>query len=96
MSIESLLRWAEGRKMCRAHYKVVLTEEDRIFLIDLDTGARTVTNDAEAVLDEIVSEYGKKRVVYRDTAGLWSEIIPLQNGVKFKFYIEHLPDGAVA
>jgi hypothetical protein len=53
MSIESLLRWAEAKKMCKADYKVVAVDEDRVFLIDLDTGSRTVTNDAEAVFTEI-------------------------------------------
>jgi hypothetical protein len=96
MSIESLLRWAEAKKMCKADYKVVAVDEDRVFLIDLDTGSRTVTNDAEAVFTEIHSEYDNKRVVYRDTTGQWSEMLSLQKEIKFKFYVEYLPDGAVA
>jgi len=96
MSIESLLRWAEAKKMCKADYKVVAVDEDRVFLIDLDTGSRTLTNDAENVFAEIYSEYGNKRVIYQDATGQWSEILSLQKGIKFKFYVEYLPDGTVA
>jgi len=91
MSIDSLLRWAKARQMSKADFKVVSTEEDRVFLIDLDTGSRSVTNDAEAVAAEIRAEYGNIRIIYRDATGNWDEIIPATGGVIFKRYYEHLP-----
>lgn len=41
------------------------------------TGSMSITNDAENVLQSFQDEYGNDwRVVYKDTDGEWSEIVP--------------------
>lgn len=91
MSIDSLLRWAKARQMAKADYKVVSVESDRLFVIDLDTGSRSITNDAEAVANEIWKEHGNIRLIYRDSTGNWDEILSTKDGIVFKRYYEHLP-----
>ena len=63
-----------------------------VFLKDLanQLGSRTITNDAEAVVDYYRSIYGNGvRVVYLDTDDTWWQIVPDQKtwmgtGVGFK------------
>jgi hypothetical protein len=63
----------------RSDYKVVGLNGPRriIFIEDLNLGRMSVTNDAEAVMNDVHSNYsGKPRVVYKDSDGLWWEMIP--------------------
>ena len=48
-----------------------------IVILDLDEGGRTVTNDVENVIADLASHtpLDGKRVIYRDTSGLWDEIL---------------------
>lgn len=59
----------------RSDYEIVCVQEDKIFLVDLDLGNRSVTNDAERVWLEINRNFPGKRIIYRDTLGMWDEII---------------------
>jgi hypothetical protein len=47
-----------------------------IMVIDLNNGGTSVTNDAEAVVAHVAAKYGLdgRRILYRDTAGLWDEL----------------------
>lgn len=47
-----------------------------IALVDKDEG-RTVTNDADAVIACLATNYdlSKFRVIYRDTRGIWDEMV---------------------
>lgn len=55
-----------------ADYEVVLVTNETIFIKDLDRGGRSVTNDAEAVVERLLETYGKTRdIVYRDSQGQW-------------------------
>ncbi len=54
-----------------------------VFIVDLDRGGRSVTNDAERVWADVQAEYPGARLVYRDTMGRWDEIV---GGSKFKPY----------
>lgn len=88
----------------RADYDIVRVEYDRVFIIDLDLGNKSVTNDAEYVYSELQSLWPNRRVIYRDSIGEWSEItteydpevkiLSLTNVfyIVFKPYKEHLPD----
>jgi hypothetical protein len=44
-----------------------------VFLVDLATGV-SVTNGAEAVVEEVSKSYPNYLICYRDTLGEWSEL----------------------
>lgn len=75
-----------------ADYTIVQIDKDRIFIIDLDLGNRSVTNDAEYVLGILQAHYPGKRVIYRDTMGTWDEITGNSLAAGFKAYKEYLPE----
>lgn len=85
--------------MIRSDYEIVCVEEDKIFLVDLDLGNRSVTNDAERVFEEINKNFPGRRIIYRDTLGHWDEIVLDRNGyigtIDFSPYIESLPEFAI-
>ena len=64
----------------RAHYSVRCETEETIWIVDLDDGGMSVTNDAESVVAQVVKEYGDKRIIYRDSDGRWDELRHI-NGV---------------
>lgn len=48
-----------------------------LFVIDLDNGGRSVTNDIEQVCAELVTQgvlSPGHRLVYRDSEGIWDEV----------------------
>jgi hypothetical protein len=57
-----------------ADYSVVKVDKDRVFLIDLNLGNKSITNDAENVYKEIINIFPNHRIIYRDTMGRWDEI----------------------
>lgn len=44
-----------------------------VWIVDNDDG-RSVTNDAERVVAELVARFGNRRFFYRDTIGRWDEL----------------------
>lgn len=58
----------------RSTWKIVRVTDDTVFLVDLDEGYTSVTNDAENVYAYIHKMHPDKRVVYRDSMGYWDEI----------------------
>jgi len=77
--------------MIRSDYEIVLVQEDKIFLVDLDLGNRSVTNDAERVVEEINKNFPNRRIIYKDTLDHWDEIIlDCKGSVDFSPYIESL------
>jgi hypothetical protein len=79
--------------MAGADYEVVQECCDRVFIVDLDLGGRSVTNDAEAVCEAMQKKYRARRVIYRDTMGCWSEmVVTPKNGIAFKPYDEYFPE----
>lgn len=58
-----------------ADWEIVHITSAIVFLIDLDFGGRSVTNDAEAVFAAVQETYPGKRVVYRDSTGRWDELV---------------------
>lgn len=65
-----------GERICqvRAHYTVYCETGTEVFIIDQDDGAMSVTNDADAVVAEVVKKHGDKGIIYRDSMGQWSEL----------------------
>ena len=67
----------------RSDFTVVSVQDTAIFIRDED-GYLSVTNDAEAVVDWILTAYSDdktRRIIYRDTIGQWDELI--HDGEKF-------------
>jgi hypothetical protein len=60
--------------MSRSAYYVDSWNKEFVFIVDMNMGM-SVTNDAENVVEEVVREYGNKRVVYRDSTGRWDELV---------------------
>ncbi len=69
-----------------ADFEIKYVDEKLIYIIDLDLGNRSVTNDAEYVLHTInkIIPIDNKRVFYRDSMNLISEMIH-KNGRFFNF-----------
>ncbi len=66
--------------MSRAHgrssdFVIVGQDADCVFLVDLNTGGLSLTNDAESVVRLIFNRYGQKRIIYRDSEGRWDEML---------------------
>jgi len=79
--------------MAKADYAVIQVDSDRVFLIDLDLGGKSVTNDAERVCSEMQARYRHRRVIYRDTFGRWDEMrVNSRNEVMFWPYDEYVPN----
>ena len=91
----------------RSDYDIVRVEHDRVFIIDLDLGNKSVTNDAENVYIELQSFWPGRRLVYRDSLGQWSEITDhidhyedncnivaagYYSTIHFILYSEHIPN----
>lgn len=75
-------------------FSVVQVDRDRLFLVDEDQyGKRSVTNDAEAVIEWCQKKYPGRRAIYRDSMGRWDEItLNAFNAVQFLPYCEYLPE----
>jgi hypothetical protein len=79
------MRQAVGRKV-RADYRVDLVDNRNgiVYLVDQDSGGMSVTNDAEAVVEEVAATYGAFRIFYLDTVGDVSELV--HDGPRFIDY----------
>ena len=86
-----------------AEYDIVYMDDYKVYLIDLNLGSKSITNDAERVYEEIQKKYPGKRVVYRDSMGRWDEIILedqfseaehwfRSKSIAFKPYKEEVPE----
>lgn len=74
----------------RADFSIVKIESDKIFIVDLDCGNRSITNDAENVYADIKKIFPDHRLIYRDTMGRWDEIV--QTPIDFPINIKNTPD----
>lgn len=91
----------ETKNKCRSDYDIVFVNQDKVFIVDLDLGNKSVTNDAENVYEDISNLYPKKRLIYLDTLGEWDEIKPNPTSpdtfydfyplVTFEPYLEDFP-----
>jgi hypothetical protein len=82
----------------QAHFTLakVIRYEDlnlrpKVFIVDLDVG-KSITNDAENVVEQVAKEYPGHRIIYRDTQGQWDELVHNDGEfVGFAPYHEELP-----
>lgn len=90
----------------RATFEYVQSHfEDAIFIIDLKRGM-SVTNDADAVVAEVLRLHPGKRIVYRDTLGSWDELrhdglgftgfapLSIEDRRRFSRVVDAIPVGA--
>jgi hypothetical protein len=59
------------------HAEFIITDiKDGItFIIDLNRGRKSVTNDAEWVVEKVLEKYPHNRIIYRDSQGDWDELL---------------------
>jgi hypothetical protein len=77
--------------MRRSHYSIVEVWNDRVFIVDLNLGGLSVTNDAERVWEEIQAKFPGRRPIYKDTMNQWDEICG-ESRLTFAPYNEELPE----
>lgn len=73
----------------RADFHIENVTDDTVFIVDLDSGSVSVTNDAENVTRYLYERFGNRRFVYLDTMGNWDEL-EHRNGIftGFRVYSE--------
>jgi hypothetical protein len=58
-----------------ALYQFIGRNDEAVFIVDEDRPDQpSITNAAEKVCREVVSCWGNKRIIYRDTMGRWDEL----------------------
>lgn len=66
----------------KADYRVVDQTDEAVFIEDLNRGNMSITNDAEAVVENLLHVYGiTRRIIYKDSEGRWDELV--HDGDKF-------------
>ena len=58
----------------RCTYSVDRVEDGIVHITDLNLG-KSVTNDAENVVDELIKQYGNLRILYTDSCGNVDELL---------------------
>lgn len=90
--------WQAGIPITRSSYSEMAVMAGFVFIIDnCRPGAMSVTNDAENVVQECLSRYGERRIIYRDSEGEWAEL--LHTGIQFRGlapYTDRTPDEEAA
>lgn len=61
------------QKQNRSSYKIVGVSDSFLAIVDLDQG-KSVTNDAENVVAELLENFPDREIAYRDTTGTWAWI----------------------
>lgn len=73
-----------------SEYEVVGINNEIVFIEDVGHKTnRSVTNDAEAVIVDVIKKYGNKRVVYKDSQGEWGELT--HDGEDFTGFAPYTP-----
>lgn len=60
-------------------YEIKKIHKHYIFIVDLNLGGKSVTNDAENVVKTIAKKYPGKRIFYRDSENNVDELV-VKNG----------------
>lgn len=64
----------------KAHINVLAVTDEYLYIEDMNDGAMSVTNDAEAVVAWANRLYPNRRIFAKDTEGCWDELLH-ENGV---------------
>jgi hypothetical protein len=60
---------------CKSDFSIRKVSETEVYIVDLDNGAMSVTNDAENVVAYLYERFGNKKFYYRDTMGNTDELL---------------------
>ena len=60
--------------MIKSSFSVTEIKDDRVVIVDNNLGGRSVTNDAENVVEYLYNVYGNRRFFYIDSEGILDEL----------------------
>ena len=58
----------------KSSFSITDIKDDRVVILDNNLGGRSVTNDAENVVEYLHSVYGNRRIFYIDSDGVLDEL----------------------
>jgi len=58
----------------KSSFSITELKDDRVVIMDNNLGGRSVTNDAENVVEYLYGVYGNRRVFYIDSEGVLDEL----------------------
>ena len=58
----------------KSSFSITEIKDDRVVILDNNLGRRSVTNDAENVVEYLYSVYGNRRIFYIDSEGILDEL----------------------
>ena len=58
----------------KSSFSITEIKDDRVVILDNNLGGRSVTNDAENVVEYLYNVYGNRRIFYIDTEGVLDEL----------------------
>ena len=58
----------------KSSFSITDIKDDRVVILDNNLGGRSVTNDAENVVEYLYSVYGNRRIFYIDSDGVLDEL----------------------
>ena len=61
----------------KSKFTILGNKDGKVFLVDDNSDAMSVTNDAENVVIDVLAKYPDHQIIYRDTMGQWDELLHL-------------------
>ena len=58
----------------KSSFSITEIKDDRVVILDNNLGGRSVTNDAENVVEYLYNVYGDRRIFYIDSDGVLDEL----------------------
>lgn len=59
-----------------ADFRIVAETDEIVFIEDMNLGNVSVTNEAEYVVQTVLSNHGtRRRIIYKDSEGQWDELV---------------------
>ena len=58
----------------KSSFSITEIKDDRVVILDNNLGGRSVTNDAENVVEYLYSVYGNRRIFYIASEGILAEL----------------------
>jgi hypothetical protein len=58
----------------KSSFSITEIKDDRVVILDNNLGGRSVTNDAENVVEYLYNLYGNRRIFYIDSEGILDEL----------------------
>ena len=58
----------------KSSFSITEIKDDRVIILDNNMGGKSVTNDAENVVEYLYNIYGNRRIFYIDSEGILDEL----------------------